>query len=96
MNQLHSRSGAGSSYGTSDGLVGRALIGREHRVRKFSSREAIATSKVDDDALQAFSTQALQHTEQAKVILSNPSKDALSDAVALLEADSLEWWADGR
>lgn len=94
MSQLHSRSSGGTSYGSSDGLVGRALIGREHRVRKFSSREAIATSKVDDDSLLAYSTEALQQAEQARVILSNPSKNALADAAALLEADSLEWWAD--
>lgn len=96
MNQLYSRSSGSSSYGTCDGLVSRALIYKEQRLRKFSSREAIATSKQDDASLLAYSTEALQQVMQAKALLMNGCKDTLSEAAALLQADSLEWWADER
>lgn len=96
LSQLHSRTGTGSSYGTSDPLVKRALIAQPSRTRKYNSREAVATQAEDDVSLGEFADEALQRALQAQTILEADRADALTEAAGFLEADSLDWWRDER
>ena len=90
--QLYARSGITKDYGTSDGLVKRALACQTYRLRKYDSRTAIATDRDDDRELAAYAEDVGERTRKALEVID--AGGTFADTIAYLEEDTLEWWDD--
>ena len=90
--QLYARSGTTKDYGTSEGLVKRALACQTYRLRKYDSRTAIATDRDDDRELAAYAEDAGERARKALEVID--AGGTYADTIAYLEEDTLEWWDD--
>ncbi|MFC7290399.1 hypothetical protein [Hirschia litorea] len=94
INQLHSRTGTGESYSSTDPLTRRALVYHSERKRTFNSRSAISTTEGDDKELDIFVRENLSRLKEAQLILKDANKNAYTNALGYLDEGSLEWWEE--